>query len=105
MPSFTDDMTMYCSHMSAALAYNTVSAALKDTSVAMVIAQHSQACQSLPTGVRLLLQNEEVNLVSQTHILGIIIDDSLSWSPHVDSVESARKSAAISVRYVVRTGN
>ena len=39
-----------------------------------------------PTGVRLLLQNEEVKLVSQTRLLGIIIDDSLSWSPHMDSI-------------------
>ena len=83
---------------SAALACSSVSAALKDTSralalrglsinvsktVAMVIAPHSRACQGLPTGVRLLLQNEEVKLVSQTRLLGIIIDDSLSWSPHV----------------------
>ena len=55
--------------------------------VAMVIAPHSRACQGLPTGVRLLLlQNDEVKLVSQTRLLGIIIDDSLSWSPHVDSI-------------------
>ena len=32
------------------------------------------------------LQNEEVKLVSQTRLLGIIIDDNLSWSPHVDSI-------------------
>ena len=91
MPSFADDMTLYCSHTSAALACSTVSAALKDTSralalrglsvnvsktVAMVIALHSQACQGLPTGVRLLLQklNEEVKLVSQTRLLGITVD-------------------------------
>ena len=101
MQPFADDMTLYCSHTSAALACITVSAALKGTSralalrglsinvsktVAMVIAPHSRACQSLPTGVRLLLQNEEVKLVSQTRLLGIIIDDSLSWSPHVDSI-------------------
>ena len=103
MQSFADDMTLYCSHTSAALACRTVSAAVKDTSralalrglsinvsktVAMVIAPHSRACQGLPTGVRLLLQNEEVKLVSQTCLLGIIIDDSLSgsWSPHIDSI-------------------
>ena len=28
----------------------------------MVIAPHSRACQGLPTGVQLLLQNEEVKL-------------------------------------------
>ena len=101
MPSFADDMTLYCSHTLAALACSSVSAALKDTSralalrglsinvsktVAMVIAPHSRACQGLPTRVRLLLQNEEVKLVSQTRLLGIINDDSLSWSPHVDSI-------------------
>ena len=37
---------------------------------------------------------EEVKLVSQTRLLGIIIDDSLSWAPRVDSLESARKLAA-----------
>ena len=93
MLSFADDVTLYCSQTSSALAFSTVSTALKDTSralalrglsinvsktVAMVIAPHSR---SLPTGVRLLLQNEEVKLVSQTRLLGIIIDDSLSWSP------------------------
>ena len=101
MPSFADDMTLYCSHTSAALACSTVSAALTDTSralsvrglwinvsktVAMVIATHSRTCQGLPTSVQLLLQNEEVQLVSQTRLLGIIIDDSLSWSPHRDSI-------------------
>ena len=85
MASFADDMILYCSHTSAALAYSTFSAALKDTprtltlrglsinvskTVAMVIAQHSRVCQGLPTGVRLLLQNEEVKLVSQTRLLG-----------------------------------
>ena len=75
MPSFADDMTLYCSHTSAALACSTVSTSLKDTSralalrglsinvsktVAMVIAPHSRACQGLPTGMWLLLQNEEV---------------------------------------------
>ena len=37
MPSFADDMTLYCSHMSAALACSTVSAALKDTSRALAL--------------------------------------------------------------------
>ena len=116
MPSFADDMTLYCSHTSAALACSSVSAALKDTSralalrglsinvsktVAMVIAPHSRACQGLPTDVRLLLQNEEVKLVSQTRLLGIIIDDSLSWSPHVDSIckKVGRKIGALRRTY------
>ena len=116
MPSFADDMTLYCSHTSAALACSSVSAALKDTSralalrglsinvsktVAMVIAPHSRACQGLPTGVRLLLQNEEVKLVSQTRLLGIVIDDSLSWSPHVDSIckKVGRKIGALRRTY------
>ena len=116
MPSFADDMTLYCSHTSAALAYSTVSAALKDTScalalrglsinvsktVTMVIAPHSRAFQGPPTGVRLLLQNEEVKLVSQTRLLGIIIDDSLSWSPHVDSIckKVGRKIGALRRTY------
>ena len=69
--------------------------------VAMVIAPHSRACQGLPTGVRLLLQNEEVKLVSQTLLLGIIIDDSLSWSPHVDSIckKVGRKIGALRRTY------
>ena len=118
MPSFAEDMTLYCSHTSAALACSTVSTALKDTfralvlrglsinvskTVAMVIAPHSRACQGLPTGVRLLLQNEEAKLVSQTRLLGNIIDDSLSWSPHVDSI--CKKVAGKLVLYVVRTDN
>ena len=37
MPSFADDMTLYCSHTSAALACSTVSAALKDTSRALAL--------------------------------------------------------------------
>ena len=67
----------------------------------MVIAPHSRACQGLPTGVRLLLQNEDVKLVSQTRLLGIIIDDSLSWSPHVDSTckKVGRKIGALRRMY------
>ena len=67
----------------------------------MVIAPPSRACQGLPTGVRLLLQNEEVKLVSQTRLLGIIIDDSLSWSPHVDSIckKVGRKIGALRRTY------
>ena len=117
MPSFADDMTLYCSHTSAALACSTVSAALKDTSralalrglsinvsktVAMVIAPHFRACQGLPTDVRLLLQNEEVKLVSQTRLLGIIIDDSLCWSPHVH-VDSICKKVGRKIREVLQT--
>ena len=37
MPSFADDMTLYCSHTSAALACSSVSAALKDTSRALAL--------------------------------------------------------------------
>ena len=37
MPSFADDMTLYCSHTSAALACSTVSAALKDTFRALAL--------------------------------------------------------------------
>ena len=50
----------------------------------------------------ILLQNEEVNkLVSQTRLLGIIIDDSLSWSPHLDSIckKVGRKIGAIRRTY------
>ena len=69
----------------------------------MVIAPHSRACQGLPTGVRLLLQNdsEEVKLVSQTRLLEIIIDDSFSWSPHVDSIckKVGRKIGALRRTY------
>ena len=67
----------------------------------MVIARHSRACQGLPMGVRLLLQNKEVKLVSQTRLLGIIIDDSLSWSPHVDSIckKVGRKIGALRRTY------
>ena len=69
--------TLYCPHTSAVLLEVwAVSAALKDRSralalrglsinvsktVAMVIAPHSRACQSLPTDVRLLLKNEPQN--------------------------------------------
>ena len=106
MPSFADDMTLYCSHTSAALACSTVSAALKDTSralsprglsinvsktVAMVIAPHSRACQGLPTGVRLLLQNEEVKLVSLV-FQGLSL--MTAFPGHLTSTQSARKLAA-----------
>ena len=105
MPSFAHDMTLYCSHTSAALTSRAL--ALRGLSinvsktVAMVIAPHSRACQGLPTGVRLLLQNEEVKLVSHTRLLGIIIDDSLSWSPHVDSIckKVGRKIGALRRTY------
>ena len=116
MPSFADDMTLYGSHTSASLACSTVSAALKDTSrafalrglstnvsktVAMVTAPNSRACQGLPTGVRLLLQNEQVKLVSQTRLLGIIFDYRRSLSRHVDSVckKFGRKIGVLRLTY------
>ena len=42
-----------------------------------------------------------IKLVSQTRLLGIIIDDSLSWSPHVDSIckKVGRKIGALRRTY------
>ena len=47
------------------------------------------------------MQNEEVKIVSQTRLLGIIIDDSLSWSPHVNSIckKVGRKIGALRRTY------
>ena len=100
MPSFADGM--YCSHTSAALA---CSAVFRST-------ERYFSCPRAPRSLDQCFQNGchghrptlpsmprspngraafaaewgSFKLISQTRLLGIIIDDSLSWSPHVDSI-------------------
>ena len=99
LPSFADDFTLYASSESPTAACDRVSSVLKrlksclddrgleinsGKTVAMLI---SPSRSRIPTiDFRINLDGAEMKFVKQTRLLGIIIDDSLSWSYHIDSV-------------------
>ena len=99
LPSFADDFTLYASSESPTAACDHVSSVLRrlksclddrgleinsGKTVAMLI---SPSRSRIPTiDFRINLDGAEMKFVKQTRLLGIIIDDSLSWSYHIDSV-------------------
>ena len=99
LPSFADDFTLYTSSESPTAAWDRVSSVLRrlksclddrgleinsGKTVAMLI---SPSRSWIPTiDFRINLDGAEMKFVKQTRLLGIIIDDSLSWSYHIDSV-------------------
>ena len=98
LPSFADDFTLYASSESPTAACDHVSSVLRrlksclddrgleinsGKTVAMLI---SPSRSRMPTiDFRINLNGAEMKFVKQTRLLGIIIDDSLSWSYHIDS--------------------
>ena len=98
LPSFADDFTLYAFSESPTAACDRVSSLRRLKScldhrgleinsgktVAMLI---SPSRSRIPTiDFRINLDGAEMKFVKQTRLLGIIIDDSLSWSYHIDSV-------------------
>ena len=99
LPSFADDFTLYASSESPTAACDHVSSVLRrlksclydrgleinsGKTVAMLI---SPSRSRVPTiDFRINLDGAEMKFVKQTRLLGIVIDDSLSWSYHIDSV-------------------
>ncbi len=110
LPSFADDMTLYCSRQSATVACEDTTTALdaihdalakkglemnSDKTVAMVILPRKRAQDNTDFVVH--CQKKAIQIVSQTRLLGIIVDEKLSWSAHVDGVCSkvGRKIGAL----------
>ena len=103
--SFADDMTLYHSDISPVQASKSVSAAVStlnnelmelglpiniEKSAALYI--HPSApirkvtpSTSTPT---ILLNGTPIKIVTEMRVLGVIVDNKLSWSPHVESVIS-----------------
>ena len=101
LPSFADDMTLYCSNSSAVEACNTVSATLDqladalsarglsmnmEKTVSMLFLPRSLRQQQLGTSPDVLCCRSPVHRVTSTRLLGVFVDDSLSWSAHVEHV-------------------
>ena len=114
LPSFADDFTLYASCKDPVDACDTVSNVLGvldkalDTlglqineikTVAMLIPPQSD--KSSCENCKIVLRGSELNLVSETRLLGVIIDSSLSWAANVDAVcrKLGRKIGALRLSF------
>ena len=101
--SFADDMTLYHSDTSAEQASKTVCAALNiingelvdlglpinvEKSAALLICPSAKKSNHLPSTPPILLCRTPVNVVTEMRLLGVIVDNQLSWSSQVNSVIS-----------------
>ena len=101
--SFADDMTLYHSDTSAEQAWKTVGAALNiingelvdlglpinvEKSAALLIRPSAKKSNHLPSTPPILLCGTPVNIVTEMRLLGVIVDNQLSWSSQVNSVIS-----------------
>ena len=103
--SFADDMTLYHSDISPVQASKSVSAAVStlnnelmelglpiniEKSAALYIhpsAPIRKVTSSMSTPT-VLLNGTPIKIVTEMRVLGVIVDNKLSWSPHVESVIS-----------------
>ena len=114
LPSFADDLTLYVSHHSPEVACRQISNALStiDTAlascrlqinlqktVAMLIQPpaRSRLTHQRASNFKIFLQSQELKFVEKTGLLGIKMDNRLSWSAQVASVCSkvGRKIGAL----------
>ena len=107
LPSFADDMTLYCSRRTPQEACRVVSAAMRELddaltdkglvvnnekTVSMIIqpvASVSLDSSSVPSAfdnLSIQYKGNDIMRVSKTRLLGVTVDDNLSWNEHVDSV-------------------
>ena len=100
LPSFADDFTLFCSDSSPEDACNTAGVALNkvaseftrlglplntEKTVAMLIRPSSRSADIM-CNATVALNGKCVPFVSETRLLGVIVDSKLSWSSHVDKV-------------------
>ena len=96
---FADDKTLYSSHQcptaAAAVAstgLNAISSSLAPKGLSInevkTVAMVIQPPRSVQDTAPVILNGKPLQMVSETHCLGVIIDDRLSWSSHVNSVAS-----------------
>lgn len=99
LPSFADDFTLYTSNTSPSVACDSITRALslvsnlldargltvnKEKTEGMIISPRSY--KSDLQGCAIKFQSSAVKLVSKKRLLGVVVDNRLSWSDHVDSV-------------------
>ena len=116
LPSFADDLTLYCSRSTLAKACQDVSNALSavcdalmdrglhlnnDKTVAMCIGPSRCRNNGSTITQPITCQGKIIGQVSQTRLLGIIVDNRLSWHAQVDSViaKVSRKIGALRRSY------
>ena len=105
LPSFADDMSMYCSRSTPEEACQVVSHAMSilneaissrglamnhDKAVSMIICPAFSEAMSVSSGFSaqpvIEYNGHCVTHVNNSRLLGVIVDDKLSWNDHVDAV-------------------
>ena len=109
IPSFADDMTSYCSKQTASAACKEISTALdklstalhlegltvnKEKTVTMLIPPRNAPIGPFP---QISCQGQALQMVSETRLLGVTVDNTLTWSSHANKViaKVSRKIGAL----------
>ena len=98
IPSFANDMTLYCSRPTASAACEEISNALdklstalhlkvltvnKEKTVSMLIPPQNASIGPFP---QMSCQGQALQMVSETRLLGVTVDNKLTWGSHTNKV-------------------
>ena len=112
LPSFADDMSLYCSRTTELEACKDASSALSvlhqaiqdigleinaEKTTSMIISPHRRSQSHQQAHCSIYCKDKKVSMVTESRLLGVIVDNNLTWSAHVDTVYSkvARKIGAM----------
>ena len=112
LPSFADDMSLYCSRTTEMEACKDASSALSvlhqaiqdigleinaEKTTSMIISPHRRSQTHQQAHCSIYCKDKKVSMVTESRLLGVIVDNNLTWSAHVDTVYSkvARKIGAM----------
>ena len=112
LPSFADDMSLYCSRTTELEACKDASSALSvlhqaiqvigleinaEKTTSMIISPHRRSQTHQQAHCSIYCKDKKVSMVTESRLLGVIVDNNLTWSAHVDTVYSkvARKIGAM----------
>ena len=112
LPSFADDMSLYCSRTTELEACKDASSAMSvlhqaiqdigleinaEKTTSMIISPHRRSQTHQQAHCSIYCKDKKVSMVTESRLLGVIVDNNLTWSAHVDTVYSkvARKIGAM----------
>ena len=103
LPSFADDMSLYCSRTTELEACKDASSALSvlhqaiqdigleinaEKTTSMIISPHRRSQTHQQAHCSIYCKDKKVSMVTESRLLGVIVDNNLTWSAHVDTVYS-----------------
>ena len=108
---FVDDTSILCthrnfmeSHENIEIVFENVNMWFKKNFISLYIEKthyiHFKTKKSQPTDINICLDNKRISDNSYTKFLGLIVDNKLSWKPHIDHLINKLSTACYVIRSV-----